>query len=68
MIGSLGSSWLREASMARLSVKLKGKKGELVSPLSSIHIEHHKLLYSGMAGAEVAFIERWVNGTISGRS
>jgi hypothetical protein len=62
------NQWLRDASMARLSIKLRGKKDELIAPLSSIPIDTTALQTSGMGALETGFIEKWVKGSMSGRS
>ena len=62
------SQWLKEASMTRLSLKLKGKKGELMAPLSNVPVDTARLPTSGLSPDEVELISTWMKGGISGRS
>ena len=61
-------SWLKDASMARLSLKLRGKKGELMQPLSNVSMDPSRLPSSGLDDNEIELIENWRKLNITGRS
>jgi hypothetical protein len=62
------TSFLRDASMNRLGMKLQNKKEEIMNPLSTQHLSIAKLTSSGLNTAQQSLIRNWVNGKCSGRT
>lgn len=64
----MSTSFLRDASMNRLGMKLQNKKEEIMNPLSTQHLSIEKLTSSGLSIAQRSLIKKWCNGKMSGRT